>query len=137
MGLGWGYLTSLATIFQLYRGSQFNWCRKPEYPKKTINLSQVTNKLDHIMLHRVHNTSPWAVFDLTTLYSIKSQLLNVSKSRKEFLTNYGRSKFSLYLFPSKYEINNIKDYFDGQLLISFFNETTISLPVDPRVMSGE
>jgi hypothetical protein len=48
------FVTSFSTIFHLYRGGQYYWWRKMEYQEKTTDLPQVTNKLDHIKLQRVH-----------------------------------------------------------------------------------
>jgi hypothetical protein len=57
-GLGLWCLTSLSTIFQLYRGGQF-------WPEENMELPLYTDKLYHIILYRVHLN--WAGFELRTL----------------------------------------------------------------------
>jgi len=46
-------LTPLSTIFRLNRGGWFYWWMKLEYPGKTTHLSQITDKLYHIIFYRV------------------------------------------------------------------------------------
>jgi len=55
-------LTPLSTIFQLYRGGQFNWWRKPEEPEKTTDLSQVTDELGQITIYKLHMHIKHALF---------------------------------------------------------------------------
>jgi hypothetical protein len=52
--LGLWRLSPLSVVFQLYRGGQFYWWGKPEYPEKTTDLSQVTDKLNKMSIGDIH-----------------------------------------------------------------------------------
>jgi hypothetical protein len=57
-------------MFQLYHGSKFYWWSKQEYPENTVDLSQITDKLYHILYLTNHPYLYSSDINQSCLYSL-------------------------------------------------------------------
>jgi hypothetical protein len=92
-GLGLWCLTSLSTIFQLYRGGQF-------WPEENMELPLYTDKLYHIILYRVHlsmSRSSWFIIvHQANLTCNSSYILNGVLMPTQHFFSYIMARTSLF-----------------------------------------
>ena len=86
------------SVICLYIGGTFYWRRNSEYLEKTTDLPQVTGKLYHILLYRVHLT--WAGFDYAELVVIGIDCIGSNKGNYYTITNTKVNSVFRHLYES-------------------------------------
>ena len=104
-----GVLTPLSTIFQL---TVIWWWSVLLVEEITTDLSQVTDKLNHIMLYRVHLA--WAVFEHTALVVIVTDSIGSHKSNYHRITTTMAPPQSCEKKAYTLVVNNAKSRFSPQ-----------------------
>jgi hypothetical protein len=75
------FLLCITPLSTIYRGGQCYWWRNPMDLEKTTDLSQVADKLYHMLY-----TSPWLRFELTTSVVISTDCIGSCKSNYHTIT---------------------------------------------------
>ena len=107
VGLGLWFLMPLSTIFQLYRGGQFFFGEG--------NLSQVTGKLYHIILYRVHHAM--SGIQTQALVDIGTDCIGSCKSNYHTITTTIIFSIMVSLFRLKISLYKIKVPIKNNILL--------------------